>query len=202
MSINQVSQMGGKELLRQFDNSVQRMVEGVYPEHVWHPWKHRFVTMGFWSKVSNQVAYVEWLARVLGIGPDKEGWYKVTNSIVREHNGAALLHHYNFSLPSALSTVYPAHQWVAWKFSQVPDGFWDNTDNHRAYLLWLGKQLGYTQMSDWYAIKKKDYLKYHGGYLLGRFYGNSPSAMVQQVFSDHLWNADYFTGRSRKKGRA
>ena len=39
----------------------------------------------------------------------------------------------------------------------VPSGFWKDEKNHKKYLLWLGKKLGYTNMEDWYNINKKKF---------------------------------------------
>jgi len=48
--------------------------------------------------------------------------------------------------------AFPEHEWLGWQFRAAPRRWWDNRDNQSKYLQWLGKQLGYTKMEDWYNI--------------------------------------------------
>jgi hypothetical protein len=53
-----------------------------------------------------------------------------------------------------LSDIYPEHEWVPWKF-RVNTGFWNDITNQREYMNWVGKQLNYKEMSDWYKITQE-----------------------------------------------
>ena len=54
-----------------------------------------------------------------------------------------------------LSTVYPDHNWLPWKFNAVPKHYWREMKNQKQYLEWAGKQLNTKEMSDWYKIKNE-----------------------------------------------
>lgn len=54
-----------------------------------------------------------------------------------------------------LSTVYPEYPWLPWKFAKCPDGYWDDINNQRQYMDWLGQSLGFKELSDWYSIGQK-----------------------------------------------
>ena len=43
-----------------------------------------------------------------------------------------------------------------WVFGTVPSGFWQQPENRRNYLLWLGHKLGFRRMSDWYRLTYQD----------------------------------------------
>jgi hypothetical protein len=51
--------------------------------------------------------------------------------------------------------VYPEHEWLPWRFSKVPNGFWDDIKNQRDFLDWAGKQLNYKNKEDWYKVTKE-----------------------------------------------
>ena len=87
----------------------------------------------------------------------------------------------------ALQLVYPDHKWLAWKFSQkVPQGYWNDINNKREFMNWLGKQLDYQKMDDWYNLHWKDIIKY-GGWSLLMKYNGSPSQILQSVYPEHKW---------------
>ena len=52
-----------------------------------------------------------------------------------------------------LASVYENYRWIPWKFNSVPDGYWDDQENRRWYLKWLGKKLGIKHWSDWHHVK-------------------------------------------------
>ena len=52
---------------------------------------------------------------------------------------------------------------------------------------WLGKQLGYKEMTDWYNVTKEDIQKHGGAGLLASNYGDSPSKALKGVYPEHNW---------------
>jgi len=61
-----------------------------------------------------------------------------------------------------VSTAFPQHSWLPWKFGHVPPNFWQNDDNCRTYLTWLSKELKFTSTEDWYNVTKFTFLKSFG----------------------------------------
>jgi hypothetical protein len=66
-----------------------------------------------------------------------------------------LLHKYQGSMFAMLSAVFPEFDWLPWKFPQVPKTYWDNVNNVRKYLNWVGNQLGIKELKDWYQVDQK-----------------------------------------------
>jgi hypothetical protein len=57
------------------------------------------------------------------------------------------------SLFELLTSAYPEHEWLPWKFQQrVPRGFWENASNQRKFADWAATQFKIKEMSDWYNI--------------------------------------------------
>ena len=74
---------------------------------------------------------------------------------------------------------------------KVPRGYWKNKENHKKYIEWLGKKLGYTTMEHWYKISSKDITDNKGRGLL-RYYNDSPSQFVIKMFPDYNWDKSKF----------
>ncbi len=59
---------------------------------------------------------------------------------------------YNNSPSLLISTVYSEYKWLPWRFSHVPKGYWEDMKNQRNFMDWVGKQLNYNDMEDWYKV--------------------------------------------------
>jgi hypothetical protein len=62
---------------------------------------------------------------------------------------------YNGSPSLLLSTVYPEHNWLPWKFALCPKNYWEDDKNQRKFIEWAEKQFNIKEMSDWYNITHK-----------------------------------------------
>ena len=62
---------------------------------------------------------------------------------------------YNGSLQLLITSVYPQHNWLPWRFVNVPHKFWDDKNNQQKFMEWAGKQLNIKEMSDWYKVTQK-----------------------------------------------
>ena len=54
------------------------------------------------------------------------------------------------------------------------------------YFEWLGSQLGFKELDDWYGVTKEDITK-NGGISLMKYYNSSPSRALRTVFPEHHW---------------
>jgi hypothetical protein len=70
--------------------------------------------------------------------------------------------------------------------SKVSFGYLGGRDNERGFMDWLGSQLGFKKMEDWYMVKKKD-IRDKGGALLLTKYGGSPYNLVRSVYPEYPW---------------
>ncbi len=77
-----------------------------------------------------------------------------------------LTSYYRSSLSAALTSVYPEHKFNGWQFQNVSKGYWQNVDNQREYMGWLGAQLKVEKMEDWYKIRARDVIPHGGASLL------------------------------------
>jgi len=91
------------------------------------------------------------------------------------------------SIPHLLQNAYPEHSWNAWQFlGKTMWEYWDNKENEKDYVEWLGKQLNFRDMKDWYRITRKDIMDKGGDSLLLK-YDSSPPKLLITIYPNHEW---------------
>ena len=114
---------------------------------------------------------MDWLYKILEY-TKMEDWYDISVNIINKNDGNGLLHKYNGSYFQLLKAVYPDFEWIEWKFnSGVPPNFWKDKKNHKIYMDWLYKILGYTKMEDLYGISVNIITENDGAGLLQKYNG-------------------------------
>lgn len=193
ITLQGICKHGGYGLLSvYYGNSTLKALQGVYPEHNWVPWKFGYSPQGFWEKQENRKQFFDWLGIQLGY-KDMNDWYNVTVDHFRKNGGGGLLTSYYSTSPSnALQVIYPSHNWMPWKFAQAPRGFWEKQENWRRFFDWLGTQLGYKDMNDWYTVTLDGICRNGGQALMQLYFNSSPAKALQAVYPEHHWIADKF----------
>ena len=84
------------------------------------------------------------------------------------------------TLSNALIENFPKAKINRFKFFHKGRGFWEDKQNHRIALLYLGEQLGFKKTKDWYAIQYDDFEKLGLSSLISqKGYNHSPEIVCQ-----------------------
>jgi very-short-patch-repair endonuclease len=107
----------GSRILLIYDNSPRLVLESVYPEYKWLPWKFFMVSIGFWNDSKNERIYMDWLFKELKY-ESMEEWYKISRYEFKKHHGYGLLtlKKYNTNISKLLKSVYPEYNWIESNF--------------------------------------------------------------------------------------
>jgi very-short-patch-repair endonuclease/ABC-type Zn uptake system ZnuABC Zn-binding protein ZnuA len=191
INIDIIRQNFGDSLLHKYNGSHINTLKVIYPEYYWLEWKFNNVSLGTWEDNKNHKRYAEWLGNKLGFTNEKD-WYKITQDIINDNNGSSLLENYYNSSPILfVRSVFPDYKWLEWKFRAVPNGFWNDINNHKIYAEWLGNELGFTEPEHWYDITRNSIHNNHGGGLLALYYNGSPIVFVKKlvklVYPEYEW---------------
>lgn len=144
-----------------------------------------------WKDHLNAKKYMDWLGEKLGY-TEMDDWYKIDRQILEQNKGLSLLKAHHSSPSRLLSFAYPQHRWAPYRFKALPKWFtWETQEDRRGYMEWLGKELGYSKMEDWYDIDMNSFQTHHGRSLLSK-YANSPPTAVMEIFQDHKWERFLF----------
>ena len=107
-----------------------------------------------------------------------EDWYNVTRKDFLNNYGKTLIgNKYNSNI-QLLKSIFSEYEWLPWKFATTTKGFWDDIENHKIYSKWLGKQLGYTSMEDWYKVSYIDFTYNYGAGLVSIAYNSSVKKLL------------------------
>lgn len=174
----------GGTLISRYKGSVIKLLQTVYPDHYWLPWKFKCAPRDLWSSPDNYRAYFEWLRVRLGIDT-LDGFYNITNTDLKKNygkhrytpstqakftkplpKGGGLLSASRGSLIELLSAAYPHHKFLPWKFSVVPPEWWRSQENLLMFFDWLKLELGYTKMDDFYKLTSTTFVTKFGTLLL------------------------------------
>lgn len=171
--------------LMQFGIRPIDLVRELYPNRIWHRWRFQKVSEKFWAVKSNRIDYLNWLGKLLGFkSPDD--WRKIRRRDFKEHEGIGLIDGpYGRDLAKATKELFPDRQWNAWEFIKTPIGFWDNPKNSRAYLTWLGIEMGFKSKSEWYKVRRADFRENMGNGFIKRF--KTAYAGLSLAFPDYKW---------------
>eukprot|EP01122_Echinamoeba_exundans_P009959 TRINITY_DN3597_c0_g1_i1.p1 TRINITY_DN3597_c0_g1~~TRINITY_DN3597_c0_g1_i1.p1 ORF type:complete len:295 (+),score=32.12 TRINITY_DN3597_c0_g1_i1:56-940(+) len=123
----------------------------------------------------------------LGI-TDPAGWYHVTYVSLRKACPAAatmVTSQYSSSIVAALKSIFPEHQWIAWNFTNLPAGWWDEAAHRREFMDWLAAELQLKTKEDWYNVSYNDVQQHHGRSLFRRF--RSLCDVLQATYPDHAF---------------
>jgi len=71
---------------------------------------------------------------------------------------------YNNSLVKVLSSVYPTHHWLPWRFAKLPTGWWKLQNNQLQFVEWVRKQSGYEALEDLYRLTNKSFSELGGSF--------------------------------------
>ena len=188
---------GGSFLAVAFDNSPITAVKKTFPEYDWKEWLFGHASTDFWQQTTNLRQYFEWLGEQIEI-QYWEDWYNITSEVLIDHNGGSLLNlKQNGSYYSLIIDSFPEYDWKRWRFKTIPQKYWEDIENCREYLTWLGNQLGIQRIEDWYNVTQKDFNQNNGGGIMD-FYKGSPSAIIITCFDTYNWEIEKF-GKTKKR---
>ena len=60
--------------------------------------------------------------------------------------------HYGNSPYKLFCNVYPNHNWLPWRFGVTTRSFWQDENNKKEYIKWLGNQLNIKDYNGWYNV--------------------------------------------------
>lgn len=69
---------------------------------------------------------------------------------------------------------------------RLPAFFWEDEHNHKRYMKWLAKELGFSKPEDWYQVTSQDFTSRRGhGFL--EYYEHSPFVVIKTHFPKFDW---------------
>jgi len=192
-----LSHSGGAMIENYYNGSISKMLADIYPEYDWDVRKFTQAPNGYWNDDQNCREFLEELGAKLGY-KEMDDWYQLSNRELAMHGGGGGLNsRFNGSPLQMLRYFYPENDWLEFRFSMAPKGYWDLHENLVQYMDWLGSVLGFTEMNDWYEVMTDDFNRNHGSAPLTYL---SPSKAVMTAYPDYDWEEErFFDGKKNQK---
>ncbi len=177
---------GGGLLKTVYGDSPLKALCDFMPDQDWQPWRLHSTPQRYWADRANRQTYMKWLEQQLAIErPDQ--WYAVTKEdFVRNSGHGLLIKHYGDSVFAAVKEYLPRRCWLPWRFSTVPQGFWQKADNRFRYLDWLTTRLRIRVPEQWYSVTYRQIADNHGLTLVA-YYDYSVLKIVSDYLPNHEW---------------
>eukprot|EP01122_Echinamoeba_exundans_P006705 TRINITY_DN1942_c0_g1_i1.p1 TRINITY_DN1942_c0_g1~~TRINITY_DN1942_c0_g1_i1.p1 ORF type:complete len:508 (+),score=56.20 TRINITY_DN1942_c0_g1_i1:285-1808(+) len=183
-------------LNKRYGDSLRLALEQIYPEHHWLVWQFPQVPSAYWDSRDNRKQFLIWAMAQLRpqVPPENSPstlhlWYAVSPNEYRKKFGAKLIDsEFSGCLASAVMATFPEHEWLPWKFSTTPKGFWTEKKNRRHFFEWLSMRvLKSSKLEDWYDVPATLVVDNGGAALLSGFYSDSLAEALIDNFPEHRW---------------
>ena len=187
ISPSKIIRNGGKNLMKEYDNNMEKMLSSLYPSYPFHLPRNSL------RIIDNQIIFMEKMKEKLGI-KGMEEWKGVSRALFIREGGRRLLSLYDHNFSLLLSTLYPSHDWLL--PSSLPFKYKPHADYSKTSFLHLKQQL--THVKEKYAIReKKDW------YRINVFnFSSAPSfdliQSLKRVYPNEIWSKKQFQLRSKK----
>ncbi|MCC6579023.1 MAG: hypothetical protein IT440_01170 [Phycisphaeraceae bacterium] len=198
---------GGGLLATVYRDSPMAALRDLAPNYAWKPWLLSSTPQRYWRDIRNRRAFMDWLGQQLKFRKP-EDWYALRGQDVRRFGGAGLLHNiFGGSAMALLRDYKPDRDWKPWLMASVPQRYWHNADNRRAYMDWLGKRLKFTKPEHWYQLRAPHIENNGGMTLLQSRAGNSPQRLLREYIPGMDWHPwlfprvprGYWTSRENRR---
>ncbi len=93
-------------------HGVHVLVQELYPDYEFLPWKFQTAPDGFWNEKKNRLRFLVWLQNELGV-KNPEDWYAISRETISKNGGRSLGH---IPIESLASELFPDFQFDKAKF--------------------------------------------------------------------------------------
>jgi len=152
-------------LLKLYNNSPYELLKALYPKAEWLPWRFYHTPMAYYKDKANQRAYLEWLGKRLNY-TKPEDWYKLEPEKITDNYGHNFLRVMEGSHSALVCNAFDDYPYLPWLFSAVPTGYWNATENQKAYIEWLKKTTGIKTNE---ALESQHFVENRGAALIRKF---------------------------------
>lgn len=113
-----------------------------------------------------------------------ESFYQI-NSRDWPTAAASVFNRYNQSVSQLANAAFPNFRFQFWRFQKAPANVWANRQNRRAYLIWLGRELGFKTLEDFHQLSRENLQGNFGAGLLVRM--GSIEALLKDFNQHYEW---------------
>jgi hypothetical protein len=116
-----------------------------------------------------------------------EDWYSITRKAILNAGESSFISKRGNWMRKSLNIIYPYHYWMPWRLGKVPPNFWQDIQHQRGFFDWLGQQLRFSSLNDWYNVNVESLVEYGGSGIVSCYYGGSLANTLSSIYPQHSW---------------
>ncbi|MDA7556069.1 hypothetical protein N8809_05460 [Euryarchaeota archaeon] len=172
--------------------SIPNLITSLCPDYDWKPYKFGMAPVGWWSDIENQKLWFKDLREHYGFDT-YESLYKLTASKIKAFYGSfCLTTIYEGSPGNLVRALIPQFDWKLYKFSNSPQGFWDDWSNIKSWFDDLRSHYGLSTNESLYELSLEMILHYYGRTPVSKL-GDSKIELVRRLVPEYDWKEYKFT---------
>lgn len=170
-------------LCGRFQGSPMKAMRWCFPDYPWNDSLCSRKPNGYWRSIENVRAEVEKIRTA-------RGWsIEECRQMSKDDYPQGLSDLYPSPI-ALLRAVYPDTQWESWRMVRVPNGTWDDFENHVKVVKYLEKELGIETPTKWWDKLDGDTFRDFQGLVQRPPYNSSPTKLLCAVYpqlGSRLW---------------
>lgn len=190
---------GGQLLVKYI--SISKILNKYIPEYRFYGFHFNPVHKEYLEKQENIRECMEYIFKKLHYN-NIEDLYNIGQKEIAQFSfGTQAMAKYK-GLIGLIEFAYPEHNWHHWRFKCTKYYFIDkkgnlNFEHIRYYMDWLGDELGFKCIDDFYKIKKEHFLEHFGSGLLSCKFNNCLIDIIRYAYPEHEW-LEWKFGQTRR----
>ena len=191
VSRNTINRHGGNGLLQLYSNSMEKLLNSIYPLHSWYFQRlYKQTNTSYFRSIENQRNFVDqfFIACKLQTFDD---FLSISATRLFEFGGKKLLSHYSNDIRKMFIHLYPNYPWPSqntFKLKFQSHNYFLSLKNQREFMDQLYYQFGLSSMEGWSKITKKKIIKNGGKSLLTTYYSTNIQKLLKTVYPYYPWN--------------
>ena len=145
--------------------------------------KSQFIPSENWDDKRFLKYYLLWLGRKLDF-KSFDDYHSLNNDLILNNRGRMLIPNYQHHCYFILKKAFPNYEWLPWRFSRKPLGFWHKLSNRKWFMRWLVNDKKFNSPDDYYKITSTMIKDNGGGTLLSSHY-DSVFSLVSSTFPEY-----------------
>ncbi|EGC29745.1 hypothetical protein DICPUDRAFT_158635 [Dictyostelium purpureum] len=175
---------GGKEFLDCYNGDYIEAIISNFPQYNWKRFRFPTCPKSYWLKDENVIEYIEWLVKTTKKDiNNKDDWHYISKKDFIRNHGQYLISEYE-TVNNIFLKYYPDHSWKSWLFEKFPKDYFEENENIKKFIIWLGQEiLHFKTWEDYYNLKLSDFKKNNGFRIIKEF-DKSVYLLVSEVLKD------------------
>ena len=190
LSKTQITENGGRSLLKLYSNNIEQLLTSTYPNYPWKFEKSKLFkkininSKQYFENITNQQQFMDQLFINLNLKTLDDWKFIANRTLFNVTKGKPLLDYYSNNINNLLSSIYPNYPW---NFSSKGD--LSSIETQRALMDQLLIKFNLSSLNDWLLVPKKSFRNEKSlRKILRKYYNNNFKQFLFTIYPNQMWD--------------